>query len=190
MRAFSRTQPWAQLLAVGALQIDARPMGTSYRGPIAFHASKSFPAYGRRFAEDQPCFRLLQAVADRWTRKHLPWNLPLNAIVGFGRLVNVFPIVGADVDPGLELSIGNSRVIVPVPSRDRALAKFVAGRYAWVFDNIRTCDPPIPAEGQRGIWHWHPRADLLPLTHPAFYPPRLLLGSPGPGPCVVVPGVA
>lgn len=40
-RALSLLQPWTSLVAFGLKRFETRSWGTSYRGPIAIHASKS-----------------------------------------------------------------------------------------------------------------------------------------------------
>ena len=44
MKALTLTQPWASLVACGAKTIETRSWRTPYRGPVAIHAAKGFPA--------------------------------------------------------------------------------------------------------------------------------------------------
>ena len=52
MKALTLTQPWASLMALGYKQVETRSWRTQYRGPLAIHAAKGYPASARRFAED------------------------------------------------------------------------------------------------------------------------------------------
>src|SRR5271166_4355910 len=47
MKALTLTQPWATLVAIKAKRIETRSWRTSYRGPFAIHAGKSFPEWAR-----------------------------------------------------------------------------------------------------------------------------------------------
>lgn len=52
MKALSLTQPWATLVAIGAKKIETRSWSTSYRGPVAIHASKGYPGRYAWFLEN------------------------------------------------------------------------------------------------------------------------------------------
>ena len=78
MKALTLTQPWATLVAIDAKAIETRSWWTSYRGPLAIHATKAYPLSARITAE---C--------------HIPTRdtirgkvLPLGAIVATCRLVD------------------------------------------------------------------------------------------------------
>ena len=44
MKAITLWQPWASLIACGAKKYETRSWATRYRGPIAIHAAKKYPA--------------------------------------------------------------------------------------------------------------------------------------------------
>lgn len=52
MKALSLWQPWATLIAVGQKRIETRHWPTTYRGPLAIHATKRRPETNR--SEDGP----------------------------------------------------------------------------------------------------------------------------------------
>ena len=45
MRAFTLTQPWASLIAIGLKMHETRSWRTSYRGPLLIHASREVDKY-------------------------------------------------------------------------------------------------------------------------------------------------
>ena len=47
MKVLTLTQPWATLVAIGAKRIETRSWSTKYRGPLAIHAAKGFPAWAK-----------------------------------------------------------------------------------------------------------------------------------------------
>ena len=61
MKALTLTQPWASLVALGHKQIETRSWATRYRGPLAIHAAKGFPARARQFAEEERAIGRLPA---------------------------------------------------------------------------------------------------------------------------------
>ena len=129
MKALTLTQPWATLVALGHKKVETRSWSTSYRGPLAIHAAKGFPADARAFAEEE---RALGRV---------PAQLPLGAVVATARLVAVRPTF--DVAPelmGLELRLGN----------------YARGRFAWLLEDVVALPEPIPAKGALQLWTWEP----------------------------------
>src|ERR1019366_1397692 len=127
MRALSLYQPWASLLALGYKRLETRSWSTSYRGPIAVHASKRrLPLYW--FGELLPLLREL----------HLdPASLPYGAMLATGRLAEVYP---AD--------------LVRLTARERLLGDFSDGRYAWYFTDLVLLEPVVPVLGKRLLWDW------------------------------------
>jgi hypothetical protein len=139
MKALSLIQPWATLVAVGAKRYETRSWSTSYRGPIAIHASKWLDAGGKIISKDvadylalchQEPFRsaLTQNGIDRVR------DLPSGAVVAIARLVDV---VHADT--------------VVIDDLEREFGNFAPGRYAWKFADVRAI-APIPHRGFPGLW--------------------------------------
>lgn len=109
--------------------------------------------------------------------------LPLGAVVAVVDLVDVVPIVGPDcaewpptrvlrhghrgAGPRLAVvdclgrsdlgAFGYPRTWgVPTSVADQEpFGGFTPGRYAWLLDNVRPVDPPIPAKGRQGLWRWN-----------------------------------
>lgn len=138
MKALTLTQPWASLVACGAKKVETRSWGTSYRGPLAIHAAKGFPAAARVFA------RTLHAegIIDKWE------SLPVGMIVATCRLHDVLREDGSILWPGQEQRFGDLSL----------------GRYAWILHEIEPI-APLPARGSLGLWEWagaFPAERLLP----------------------------
>ena len=129
MKALTLTQPWATLVALGHKAVETRSWRTSYRGPIAIHAAKGFPAYARTFAEEE------RAIG------RLPLRIPRGAIVCTIDLVNCRPTE----DVALHLS-----------GLERHLGDYTPGRWAWLFDpaSLRTLNDPLAARGAQRLWEW------------------------------------
>jgi len=97
--------------------------------------------------------------------------LPLGAVVAVVDLVDVVPIVDymteredvrRRVEP-IETASGGT-LWLRTPGQRPAVdisdqlpyGDFTPGRYAWLLDNVRPVDPPIPAKGRQGLWRWTP----------------------------------
>ena len=126
MKALTLTQPWASLVALGHKRVETRSWATNYRGPLAIHAAKGFPASARDFASEE------RALG------RLPERLPLGAIVAVAVVTDV----------------GRTEHISPVISAlERHLGDYTPGRYAWMLRNIRPLPEPVPLMGRLGLFH-------------------------------------
>lgn len=133
MKALTLTQPWASLVALGHKSVETRSWTSPYRGPLAIHAAKGFPAIARTFYDDQFKRRA-------WQPNGLPWPPVLGAVVAIAKLSDVITterFLQGDNDPG-ELELGD----------------YTPGRYAWILDDVRPLARPIPARGMLGLWEW------------------------------------
>ena len=128
MKALSLLQPWASAIMVGLKTYETRSWYTLYQGRIAIHASKGFPMENRLFAAE------LSTQGYR-----LPDALPLGAVLGTARLVNVQRV--EDVEPFI------GRV-------ERLFGDYSGGRFAWLLEDIEIFEEPIPARGRLGLWEW------------------------------------
>ena len=132
MKALSLTQPWATLIAVGAKRMETRIWGTSYRGPLAIHASKRMSADDRALAESQP----FKTALDAHGGAGVP--LPLGCIVAVVNLVDCRRFDG-HLPPEPEASFGWYKM----------------GRWCWMLSDA---EPTLlyPATGRLGLWEWEP----------------------------------
>lgn len=129
MKALTLTQPWATLVATGKKRIETRSWRTGYRGPLAIHAAKGFPAAARRFAEHEH------------TLGRLPSPIPFGAVLCIVRLTDCQPAEEAIFDiSALERLYGDYT--------------YGAGRWAWFLDDVKVFATPIPARGALGLWNW------------------------------------
>lgn len=137
MKAISIWQPWATLIAIGAKRMETRSWSTTYRGPLAIHASKKWTPELARLATEHPF------------RQHLiGHDLPRGAIVAVAELVAVY-----QVGHGFIWSDGTPKVCMPMPEvRELLFGDFSPGRYAWVLDKVRMLSKPILASGAQGLF--------------------------------------
>lgn len=140
MKALTLTQPYASLVACGAKKVETRSWKTSYRGPLAIHAAKTFAGIGGM--NGAWGFYFVNGVHDV-LRSHFgyksPRDLPLGAVVATVELV--------DVDT--TWNVGQS-----IDNFERIYGDYGPGRYAWVLENLKRLDTPIPAKGRQGLWEW------------------------------------
>lgn len=129
MKALTLTQPWATLVALGHKAVETRSWRTSYRGPIAIHAAKGFPAHARTFAEEE------RAIG------RLPARIPRGAVVCIIDLVACQP---------------TQDVALRISGLERHLGDYTPGRWAWQFDpaSLRTLNDPLAAKGAQRLWEW------------------------------------
>lgn len=149
MKALSLKQPWATLIAVGAKHIETRSWSTTYRGPLAIHASKSIS-----LAEASLCceeaFRGALETGSYWfdgTYKRNPFRLPLSAVIAIAMLVDVRQITTSNI-PG---------------EPERSFGAYAPGRYAWMLCDILSLLEPFPARGSLGLWEWMPPSGFFLL---------------------------
>ena len=171
MKAITLTQPWASLVAVGAKRIETRSWPTKYRGPIAIHAAKGFPADAKRFCEanivcDAVGWPRMGAVTQESLDEsaRLIKTLPRGMVVATATLVDCLPVelielysskathwaafgaVEAVLNPG---AIWKGRL----SEQERAFGNYAPRRYGFLLDNI-TAIEPVPAKGTLSLWEW------------------------------------
>lgn len=133
MKAVTVWQPWATLIAIGAKHYETRSWPTTYRGPLAIHASlhdmdcevvelNSF----YRAALDQAC---IQSVKD----------LPFGKVLCIVDLTDCIP----------------TEKMQKIGQAEAMFGDFSPCRFAWKLDNLRGLAEPIPARGKQGLWEWN-----------------------------------
>lgn len=130
MKALSLWQPWATLIAIEAKRFETRGWSTSYRGPLAIHAtakpiarSDVTPAIGKA---------LYAAGYDTIE------SLPLRAIVCVVDLVEILPTATAPQSP---FFVGD----------EREFGDYGPHRFAWRLENVRRIDN-LRYQGAQGLW--------------------------------------
>jgi hypothetical protein len=149
MKALTLTQPWAQLVAIGAKKIETRSWNTYYRGPLAIHAAKGFPGWAR-----QMCYGkfFLEALFDDYDGR---WqSLPTGMIVATCELVHVLKI-DTRIESSTTKFVTRSGLQWSLGARERAFGDYSLGRYIWLLDDIELLPEPIPAKGALGLWEFN-----------------------------------
>lgn len=141
MKALSLVQPWATLVAIGAKRIETRSWSTSYRGPIAIHASKSFPGDVQCLVREMPYRKYLEQAGFGQ-----PWQLPRGQVIATCRLVDVLPTCrGAEPCPAW------------MPSQDSdewRFGEYSDRRFGWILEDVKILAEPVAAKGSLGLWEW------------------------------------
>jgi activating signal cointegrator 1 len=162
MRALTLLQPWAQLVAVKAKRYETRSWNTHYRGPLAIHASLEFPQSSQALCRCEPFAGALLGNED----------LPLGCVVAICDLAAVIP-----TSPPSDSLFPEAE---DFPESELPFGDFSPGRFAWLLQNVRALENPIPARGARSLWEWDDTAlGLLDLTLKTDETPKL---SPSPIP--------
>jgi activating signal cointegrator 1 len=133
VKALSLTQPWASLVAIGAKRIETRSWRTSYRGPLAIHASKSGLAWSNISAN------YLAALKDGGITTIE--ELPFGKIVAICRLLDCIP---------------TEEAILSISRREETFGDYSPGRWAWLLSDIEPLLEHVPAKGALGLWEWNP----------------------------------
>ena len=140
MRALSLLQPWASMVAQGAKQYETRGWATSYRGELAIHASKGFPADCQDLCDQEPFAGVIRA-AYLCAR-----TLPRGAVLCVVRVLDCRNTY--DVARELQRQSGGEREL--------EFGDFSHGRFAWKLELVETFPEPIYAKGAQGLWEWEP----------------------------------
>ncbi|HRT84383.1 MAG TPA: ASCH domain-containing protein [Bacteroidales bacterium] len=146
MKAITLWQPWASLIATGAKKIETRSWPTKYRGPLAIHASQKW----NDELSSMLCIWQIQGGLAPLIGKPLDltgmsWpgvkdeHLPRGAIVAICNLVDCVP-----TDSMTQKQI----------EYEKYFGDFSPGRYAWILEDVKKVDIPIPAKGKQGLWEW------------------------------------
>lgn len=133
MKAISLLQPWASLVVMGVKKIETRNWGTKHRGTILIHASQG--KAGSIFVNEAPF------------KKYIPdfKNLPFGAIIGEVTITDVIRIEDLEM---------NDELINRLTMEEKAFGDYSAGRFAWILEDHKQYDKPIPARGTLSIWEY------------------------------------
>lgn len=147
MKGITLTQPWATLCMLPARGLvgkryETRSWSTSYRGPLAIHAAKGFPAHARNLCATEP-FRSTLAAAGITS----PEQLLRGVILGTVQLVECWRIWDSVylLGPGI-----SSRHIPTEP--ELSFGDYTPGRSAWEFGKASELVTPMPWKGRLGLF--------------------------------------
>ncbi len=138
MKTISLWQPWASLMAVELKMIETRGWYTSYRGPLAIHATKGFPAEAQELAE---YFMLASPEVERRFEAcgyRTVDDLPRGAVVAVTELVDCKKMT--------------PEFLRELSDDERPFGYYEVGRFAWICRNTRRLDKPVPVRGAQGLW--------------------------------------
>lgn len=139
MKAITLLEPWASLIAVGAKKIETRSWSTKYRGPLAIHAGKSLKAWHMNLAWKEPFFSALksqQVETDGKTAIRYSYG----SVIATCNLVDCIKMT--------------PEFIQTIQSPELDFGEYAIGRYAWILENVKPLEDPIPAKGALSIWNW------------------------------------
>jgi hypothetical protein len=155
-------QPWASAIAVGAKRVETRSWGTSYRGPVAIHASKrrhlwELISLGASWTW---CGAFTSLGLDFGNGPKLVELLPFGAFVAVADLVDCRPtdsFTQAELDAPRRAEERGEHAHL-YEWTERQMGDFSLGRFGWVLENIRRLPAPIPFRGRQGLWTIGPDA--------------------------------
>lgn len=158
MPAATLWQPWASAVAVGFKLWETRswmaPRGL-WGGLIAIHAGKAPVSMMHMYAlydklpklREHPLFNP-DAVED----------LPRGVVVATATLVDCVRSTWSGFDPHSSdcqmLWTHEDETGDEILEHDDGWGDYSQGRCVWRLGGIEALDPPIPARGRQGIWHW------------------------------------
>lgn len=149
MKALTLTQPWATLVSIGAKKVETRSWRTSYRGPLAIHASKGFPKYAKDACHGEYFLKALlplQIFTDQ---------LPRGAVLATCSLVDIIP-----TDIIFTFSDLFQRYRDLDTPQERAFGNYSTGRYAWIMEDAKALTYPVPSKGALSLWNWDEKGHL------------------------------
>ena len=140
MKALTLWQPWASLVAWGEKQYETRSWPTSYRGPLAIHASKSKDGWEvwmfNAFYHDA----LARAGIQHFDA------LPLGVVLCVVDLVDV---------------MRTETLRGKISQQEEQFGDHSMGRFAWKLENVRVLCEPIPCRGFQQLWDWPVKLESL-----------------------------
>lgn len=144
MRAISLWQPWASAVALGAKSIETRHWSTTYRGPLAIHAAKTWNRELAYLVNTEP----FRAALRQGAHIHYPRSvLPFGAVVCICTLADCIRTEDAT---GID-------VVHTVPTcaatwTERQMGNYAPGRFAWILRDIQPLKKPIPWKGGQSFF--------------------------------------
>jgi hypothetical protein len=154
IRGLSLTQPWASLVAIGAKEWETRSWDTAWRGYVAIHASKRYPAEYRSREYEEPFLTALKRGLGE--RAH---SLPTASIIAVGELTacrptrDFAPIRDSSFALALHATSAGSlpRPII-ISDEEHQFGDYGEGRFAFRLENVLPLRKPIACKGALGLW--------------------------------------
>lgn len=132
--AWSLTQPWATLMAIGAKGNETRGARgmPNFTGWVAIHASKGFPLGCRALTDREPFKTALQTPGTTTLEE-----LPLGVVLAVARVVAVRR---------------TEDVRDHISTQELAFGDYSDGRRAFITKDLRRLKQPFAARGMLGLW--------------------------------------
>lgn len=176
MKALTLTQPWASLVALGAKRIETRSWRTPYRGSLAIHAAKGFPADARSeldtfvfygaFRPDHAAMLKREGVrlVPNECAREVIGKLPFGAVIATCRLISCIPTRELQENRVIEVDYLAGCGDFALDDRERAFGDYSPGRWAWLLADVQPCEP-IPARGALSLWNWESLRQRVPAGY-------------------------
>lgn len=144
MDALSLWQPWATLVAIGAKRYETRSWRPNRPlGPLAIHATKTFPREAMDLRLQEP-FRGVLAAAGYLK----PADLPIGAVLAVVEVEGFIP---------------TREIRDWLSDQEREFGDYSNNRWAWKFGVPSRFREPIATRGYQNIWTWDPPVDWADL---------------------------
>ena len=164
MKAITLSQPWAQFVALDRKRIETRSWRTSYRGEIAIHAAKKFPARAKDEFYNSPQFRHALGLPEPTVPITQEWldaikagieSLPLGVVIATAQLIDcVLMREWSYRSDGKPVGILGPYTEMLGRPGERDFGFYTPGRYAWILSDVKPLPEPIPAKGALSLWEW------------------------------------
>ena len=151
VKALTLHQPWASLVALPVKRIETRSWSTKYRGRLYIHAARSAPATFLFLPTVVPA--LVVPITD-----HADIGDP-ECIVAHddGTLDHCIPTHAPPPGPSNIVHLDAPEIsdgvhLIRDITDQRPYGDFTPGRFAWLLEDVRPVDPPVPCRGRQGLW--------------------------------------
>jgi hypothetical protein len=158
MKTLTIRQPRASLIAIGVKTIETRSWATTYRGPLAIHASAKLASAklantdSRGICLQEPFLSVLLQAGLLIPECQKCWrhHFPLGAVIATCNLVEIY-VIGEDHLLSMPI---NKVCLVDLPSEpERSFGDYTPGRFAWILEDVKQIEP-VPAKGKLRLWEW------------------------------------
>ena len=139
MKTITILEPWASLIADGAKRIETRSWSTKHRGSLAIHVGKSLKEWHLDLAWKEPFFSALKLqYVEGVGISYSP-----GCIIAKCNLVDCIKMTPEFID-----------LVKTAEGHEYEFGDYAVGRYAWILEDVKRLEKPIPARGDLSIWEW------------------------------------
>jgi hypothetical protein len=136
MKVISLWQPWASLFALDLKHNETRSWCTSFRGPLAIHASKIIVPFDQLFNDltFAQRFFILEKICEAYGDYK---KMPTGAIIATSNLHDI---------------TATEKIIESLDWLEKACGDYSPGRFAWMLKDIKRLEEPIMVKGHQRLW--------------------------------------